>query len=227
MSKFIRFIQRVWVKIRRDGVYNALAQACLRFESAWFDKKYGVDTHRITQLSDLNISNGSVEHGRQYQPILVNHLRTILETLEPMPDDVLVDFGSGKGRVLLISSMYQFKKVVGVEFSDRLCAIADANVKKFKGRNNCLIKIHCADAGNYKIKREETVFYFFNPFDKVIMQKVIDNIKISLTEYPRRIRVVFHNVRPENRASSSDLFELVSDSTLHGIAFQIYETSNA
>lgn len=226
MSNVINYLKRAINKIKRDGAYNAIAQTCLGFESAWFDKKYNVDTHRIIPLSELIISNGNVVHGRQYQPILINHLRKILVALEPTKDDVLVDFGSGKGIVLLVSSMYQFKKVVGVEFSDQLCAIAKENVERFRGRKVCKIEINCVDAGEYQIRDDETIFYFFNPFDRVVMQKVIDNIKNSYHMNPRRIRVVYLNLKSQNLDSVSTEFKLVTDTELHGISFKLYETQS-
>lgn len=219
------YFQRASNKIMRVGVYNAVMQAWFRFESAWFDMKYKVDTHTNIPLSELNILDSSVEHGVQYQPILMNHLTKILDMLEPTPNDVLVDFGSGKGNVLLVSSMRPFKKVVGVEFSDQLCAIAVANIEKFRGHNRCKIEINCVDAGEYEIKNDETIFYFFNPFDRVVMQKVIDNIKISLSEHPRRIRVVHYNLRSQKLDFGAKEIELALDSNLHGMSIQIYEAN--
>lgn len=224
MTKVSSYFQRIRKKIKRDGVYNSVMQSCLRFENVWFDAIYGVDTYRTIPLSALNISSPNIDHGIQYQPILINHLKEILEILGPTPDDVLVDFGSGKGNVLLVSSTYPFKRVVGVEFSDRLCAIADKNVSKFRGPKQCKIQINCIDAGDYLIKNDETIFYFFNPFDRVIMRKVLENINFSLSEYPRRVRIVYYNLRSHDLESGLREFELVTDSTFHGIAFQIYQT---
>ena len=225
MGHVLGYIGRAGNKVKRDGVYNTVFQACLRFESLWFDMKYKVDTLHTVPLSELKISSPNVKHGVQYQPILVRHLKRILDTLKPTQDDVLVDFGSGKGIVLLVSSMYPFKKVVGVEFSGQLCSIAKENIDKFRVGNRCNIEINCVDAGDYQIKQDETIFYFFNPFDQVIMQKVIDNIKFSISEYPRRIRVVHYNLKSQELDSLSKEFKLVNDSELHGISFQIYETT--
>jgi 16S rRNA G966 N2-methylase RsmD len=219
------FGKRALKKVKREGIFNTLFQIYLRFESSSFDKKYGVDTHRNILLENLDISADSVEYGRQYQPIFVKHLSRILKAVKPTKDDVLVDFGSGKGRVLLISATYPFKKVVGVEFSEELCSIAEKNVEIFKSKEKlCPIEIHCIDAGKYEIKKEETILFFFNPFEKVIMQKVIENIERSYFEHPRKIKIVYFNLKSQDLRDFSKEFKLVLDTNLNGIDFQMYET---
>jgi len=53
-----------------------------------------------------------------------------------LPHDVsshsFVDYGSGKGRVLLVASDYAFKKIVGVEFSKVLNDVAVANIATYR-----------------------------------------------------------------------------------------------
>lgn len=225
MRKISEYSKRLRNKVKREGAFNSFVQICLSVESHVFDKKYGVDTHRNISLVDLGVTNENVQFGRQYQPILVNHLRKILGSIEFTKDDVLVDFGSGKGRVLLISSMFPFKRVVGVEFSDRLCSIARDNVERFNPpRKLCPIEIHCIDAAEYAIKDDETIFFFFNPFDRVVMQSVINNIEVSYSRSPRKIKLVYLNLKSQELKSNSRTFRLVTDSELHGLPFQIYET---
>lgn len=217
--------KRIIKKVGREGIYNTLFQIFLRVESASFDRKYGVDTHRNIPLANLDISSENVQYGRQYQPIFVKHLREILDAVKPTKLDVLVDFGSGKGRVLLVSATYSFKKVVGVEFSDELCSIGKENVKIFQSRKQlCPIEILCMDAGEYDIKKDETIFFFFNPFEKVIMQKVVKNIENSYLKYPRQIKIVYLNLKSQDLSAFSDIFEPVVDSNLNGLTLQIYET---
>lgn len=218
-------LKRAQNKIRREGAANSIMQVFLRVESYLFDHQYGVDTYRNVPLSDLKIKDQSIAYGRRYQPVLVSHLKEILRKVDPKPTDVLVDFGSGKGRVLLISSLYPFKRVVGVEFSQELCTIAEQNVEIFKrGKDVCPIEVHCIDAAAYRIDPEENVLFFFNPFDTVIMNQVINNIESSHAEHPRKIKIVFINLESQPIESISNLFVRVSDSKLHGLPFQIYES---
>jgi tRNA1(Val) A37 N6-methylase TrmN6 len=62
----------------------------------------------------------------------------ILNLLNPEPGRYdFVDFGSGKGRVLLIASQFPFCQVIGVEFDRRLHAIAQENIRLFDGPRQC------------------------------------------------------------------------------------------
>ena len=50
-------------------------------------------------------------------------------------DFVFVDYGSGKGRTLLVAAEFPFKKIVGVEIAQELHAIAGKNVDQYRGNN--------------------------------------------------------------------------------------------
>ena len=219
-------LRRVLTKINRHGLINSTMQFILRIESYLFDHRYGVDTFRNVHLTDLKIEGASTAFGRRYQPMLVRHVKQILKDIDPQPNDVLVDFGSGKGRVLLVSSLFSFKRIVGVEFSPELCAIAEGNIKSFRqGRSVCPIRIHCMDALNYRIDPEENIFFFFNPFDIPILNQVVRNIEASHQDYPRKIRIVLINLDSERVKSVFKMFSRITDTQLHGLPFQIYETT--
>ena len=53
--------------------------------------------------------------------------------------------------------------------------------------------IICDDVVNYKIEKDQTAFFFFNPFDEVVMLKVVKNILSSLKEHERKIYVIYAN----------------------------------
>lgn len=62
------------------------------------------------------------------------HLRMALKALKIPKGKVLVDIGSGKGRVLLVASEFGFREARGIEFSPKLCAIAKENLEIFKAK---------------------------------------------------------------------------------------------
>ena len=60
-----------------------------------------------------------------YQPTSPKIATAILSRLElDYPQYTFIDFGSGKGRVLLIASGFPFKAVIGVEFAEELHRVA-------------------------------------------------------------------------------------------------------
>jgi SAM-dependent methyltransferase len=114
------------------------------------------------------------------------------------PDDAIVDFGCGKGGILISLSKYPFSKIAGVEIAPELAEIARGNIRKLKIRN---VEIACCDAVEFDRLNRFNYFYFFDPFPAVVMQDVIRNIEKSIAEKPRKVTIIYLN------PSCHDLFE--------------------
>ena len=85
------------------------------------EARFGVDSEGNIALSELSIDSENRTLGFPYVPspgLLVDTLLANVE--EDLGQFSFVDFGSGKGRVLLVASHYPFREVVGVEFSPEL-----------------------------------------------------------------------------------------------------------
>ncbi len=50
-----------------------------------------------------------------------------------------------------------------------------------------------SDAGKYDIPGDADCFYFFNPFDAVVLDQVLQNIVRSLETRQRKIMIVYKN----------------------------------
>jgi|SRR5579871_1824249 len=102
-------------------------------------------------------------------------------------DDVFIDFGSGKGRVILAAQEYPFRRIVGVELQSGLCDIARSNAHSWSGVRVCdNLEIVCSDAEEYAIPADGTIFYMYNPFRGRVLRTVIDRIEKSIIAHPRR-----------------------------------------
>ena len=69
------------------------------------------------------------------------------------------------------------KKITGIDIDKNLLNICKRNIKNFR-KNNYKpqkIKLINSDALKYKIN-DENVFFFFNPFSNIILDKVLKNI---------------------------------------------------
>ena len=106
------------------------------------------------------------------------------------PNDAIVDYGCGKGGILISLSKYPFAKIIGVEINPDLVEIAKSNIKKLNIIN---VEIECSDAADFKPLDEYNYFYFFDPFPCNVMNDVIDNIKKSIHEYPRKVTIIYLN----------------------------------
>ena len=121
---------------------------------------------------------------------------------------VVVDFGSGKGRILIMAMKYGAKKVIGVEFAKELVDISTKNINRYIERNKIKsdYEIIWDDATNYVLSHEESVFFFYNPFDETIMQKVLDKIERARNE------ILIAYVNPVSKdLFKSDMFEQIDD----------------
>ena len=158
------------------------------------EKKYGISTTGTDRLDD-EINEYVLKHSEHYQGANYYILEKLFEFLkEECPNKNLVDFGSGKGRVLCVAAHYEFKKITGVEISERFNEIAKSNIISVQSKfPDAIIKIIEEDASKFHINKETGVFIFFNPFDEMMMLKVVKNIMKSIKEFEREVFVGYIN----------------------------------
>lgn len=159
------------------------------------EKKYQLNSIQIDRLKTLSVKGENKLHASIYQGANYFLLEKAFDYLQEAPaKGSLVDFGSGKGRVLALAAFYGFKKITGIDFATALCTQAKENLHKLQPRFlQTEFTIICDDAVNYQIQKDDSVFFFFNPFDEIIMLKVVKNMLKSLKENPREIYVVYIN----------------------------------
>jgi SAM-dependent methyltransferase len=139
---------------------------------------------------------GTTVEGVEHTQYAGTHPRTISIMLKDLnvrhEDFVFVDFGSGKGRVLLGASEYPFKRVIGVEIDRKLHDIAVENIHRYRtATRKCHdVESVCRDATEYEFPPERAVLYFFNPFGREIADRVLKNLADSLNEHPREIVII-------------------------------------
>jgi tetratricopeptide (TPR) repeat protein len=161
-----------------------------------FDRKNNIDTAGIVYQTDLRMNNKNQLHAVYYQgsdSLLFNNALSSLKI--NFSDYTFIDFGSGKGKALFLAASYPFKKIIGIEFSDVLSAVAQENIRRFKRDN---IESLCMDAVAYKIPEESIVCYFYDPFDEYIMTKIIDNLRKTYHSCKKKILIVYYIARFSN-----------------------------
>ncbi|HEX5369149.1 MAG TPA: class I SAM-dependent methyltransferase [Dehalococcoidia bacterium] len=180
----------------RRSLARVVASRSLPGEALEFDRRYGVDTSGSVPLSEVETIGDNADAGVDYSG---THGPAFLQAIDSLEIDyrrfVFIDYGSGKGKALLLASWYPFRRIAGVEFSPELHAIADRNIDAFrssKQRCHDIVSI-CADATTFEAPGGHCVHYFFNPFGERVMRQVLANILAAHNEKRGEAYVVYFN----------------------------------
>jgi hypothetical protein len=161
-----------------------------------FDSFYGTDTGGRVALRSLTIQSEHISHGRLYTGVRPDLFSRLLDELPVESSSfTFIDYGSGKGRALLLAGLRPFRRVVGIEFAEELCNVARRNVEVLATKNllKAPIEVVQADAATYTPPPTGLVCFFFNPFEELVMTRVIDAIERSLLIHPRPAYLVYIN----------------------------------
>src|SRR5580692_2863524 len=190
---------KTWIKSRPwlKPVFRAIG----RTRCKTWDLIHNVDTCGDIPLVDLNFQSENKAPGLEYQSHHPQILRAFLQSLAvdfalAYEKCTLVDFGCGKGRVLLVASEFPFRKIVGVEFAVPLAEVAKRNLVSYRSKTQkCRdISVLAMDAVDYELPDEPEVLYFYSPFPPAVMEQVFQKIERSLQQSPRELLVLFSGV---------------------------------
>jgi SAM-dependent methyltransferase len=190
---------KTWIKSRPwlKPVFRVIG----RTRSKTWDLIHNVDTCGEIPLVELNFQSENKAPGLEYQSHHPRILRAFLQSLAldwaiDYEKYTFVDFGCGKGRVLLVASEFPFRRIVGVEFAVPLAEVAKRNLVSYRSKTQkCRdISVLAMDAVDYQLPEEPEVLYFYSPFPPAVMEQVFQNIERSLQQSPRELLVLFSGV---------------------------------
>ena len=181
------------------------------FSRIFIERRLGIETATEVGLRDLGLHT---DDRVDYEPSGWRDLRRILALDEVVQGDVFIDFGSGKGRVLLEAARYPFKRVIGVEISAELNRTAAANIQRVReaGTSGSTIELVTADAVDYEIPDDVTIAYFYNPFRGRAFHTVIERLLESVDRCPRFVRVIYRTPLEEDYLAATGRLRLVKTS---------------
>jgi SAM-dependent methyltransferase len=163
-----------------------------------FDRNHGVETEGEfggwTYLSDLDIPSPNWIEGNNYLPIDPERFRRVLASLDiAFEDFTFIDFGSGKGRALLLASEYPFQQIMGLEFSPELHRVAEHNIKRYSSPTQECKNIQSlnVDFASFALPPQASVLFFFDPCRGRVLAEVITDIGKSLLSFPRPVYVAY------------------------------------
>lgn len=129
-------------------------------------------------LSTLRIESPHVSVGVSYTPtpwLLLDWVHDAILPREERRHYTFVDYGAGKGRVVLSAVAAGYREAIGVDFAPELVEIAGAAILE-AGIEPGRARVVEADAMQYELPPGPLVIYLFNPFGPPVLNAVAQRI---------------------------------------------------
>lgn len=152
------------------------------YEKTW-DKLLQIKT---TGRDDINAD----QCHHPYEPTPYSVLERLTASGLIGKDDVVLDYGCGKGRVGFFLSWQTKAKTIGIEYDERICSSALENQKSAAFRLKTAFVLTRAE--EYEVPSQINRCYFFNPFSVELLHKVMARILESYYENPREVFLFFY-----------------------------------
>ncbi len=151
-------------------------------EKAW-DKLLQIKT---TGRDDAN----SDAYRYPYEPTPYSVLERLAGSGLIRKEDVLLDYGCGKGRVDFFLAYQLGARTIGIEYDERIYRNALEN--QMTSVSNRKAEFVLTRAETYEVPQDVKHCYFFNPFSVEILHKVMAKITDSYYEAPREMFLFFY-----------------------------------
>jgi SAM-dependent methyltransferase len=146
------------------------------------------------------------------------YLPRVLRPWEVSDDDVFLDLGCGRGRVLYMAARYyRLRRIVGVDISAELTEHARLNIEQRRERLRTQeVEIVCANAREWTVPDDVTLVYLYFPFSGETWKAVVGNLVASLDRSPRRMRIFFAAPKQTDALLATGRFRLLRTSRTPG-----------
>lgn len=125
-----------------------------------------------------------------YEPTPYTVLERLANSGLIRENDVVLDYGCGKGRVDFFLSHQTHANTIGIEYDQRIYRSAIENQETALSRTKTEFVLTRAES--YEVPIAVNRYYFFNPFSLEILRKVMARILESYYEHPRELFFFFY-----------------------------------
>ena len=197
-SKWIKLPSKVAQRIYQRGIFDTTKWAWSHLSSRYHEWSLGIKTEDLVEVDELGY--GTDYNG--YEPINYHSFDVAMHHIDIDPrKSVFLDYGCGKGRAVVLAATHPFRKVIGVEMSAELCAIAENNVQRARKKLKCKdIELVNADATSYELPPEVTVIFLWNSFTGHVLDAVLKQIGQSLVRSYRKLKLIYMLPHAEKEA---------------------------
>jgi SAM-dependent methyltransferase len=171
-----------------------------------FDRRLGVDTAVLVRMPETD--SGNRAYGRGYQASNISLVEWALASADvAFERTTFVDIGCGKGRVLILASRHQFKRIIGFDYSPSLLVACRKNMRHLGLEGRC--EIFHADANSFQFPESGVMLFMYNPFDSPLFEVVLERIRGI------NAPVTVAYLGPERKALDCDWLDKIAES--HGM----------
>ena len=146
------------------------------------------------------------QYHHPYEPTPYRVLERLADSGLIGEEDVVLDYGCGKGRVGFFLARENNAKTIGIEYDTGIYESALENKRTSHSGEKTSFVLTNAEA--YAVPPEVNRCYFFNPFTEEILHKVLAKILESYYDHPREILLFFYYPANEYIASLMQVEEL-------------------
>ena len=162
---------------------------------------------KLLQIKTSGLDDSNADQYRYpYEPTPYSVLERLADSGFFGKNDVILDYGCGKGRVGFFLSSRTKSTVIGIEYNERIYQSALGNRRTALPEAKADFVL--AKAEEFEVPQQTNRCYFFNPFSVEIFRKVMARIIESWYEYPREIFLFFYYPSDEYIAQLMTIDEL-------------------
>jgi hypothetical protein len=170
-----------------------------------FDKRCNVETAREERLGDMGVAADAVGRGNSlYRVTWAWLIERAMDRLDIDPRQyTFIDYGSGKGKAMLMASDRPFKSIIGLEYAKRLHEIAVENCGTYRSADQRCRSLQpiLTDVLNYRLPPGPVVCFMCNPFDEATLRAVFDSWRAHYQRGEGDIRILYLNMRTISEAA--------------------------
>ena len=116
--------------------------------------------------------------------------------------------------MVLQAAKRPFKRVIGLELSTELHAIAMANLEAVRPRLACPhVELVQADITDFRIPDDVTIVYAYNPVRGVLFEAAMKRLIASYDRRPRPMHLLYRYPREHDLVAASGRFDLLQTVT--------------
>lgn len=144
-----------------------------------FDADHGTNTSGIQWWT--NPRSGNFAKGIRYQACSPGLCRMAIERSGVDPKQFsFLDIGCGKGRPLIIAAEYGFEDLIGVDYSAKLCRVAEQNLKVCGVARFRIVNV---DATLFDYPTRNTLAFLYHPFTDDVLGTVLENLRAATFQH--------------------------------------------